>query len=113
MQTRTPRVVDYVFCYLLFALLLALSYVVFVIWLRTASLLIGVAFDETVRSVSYGLAILVVGIGLFGLVIIGEAYLRGGVKRGQLRRRFLRLALPLVSLVILGIGIQELIYARV
>jgi hypothetical protein len=102
--------VDYVLCYALYAVLLALSYVVFVIWLHTSSLLIGVAMGDEARSAGYGLAVLGIGIGLFGVVMIGEPYLRGGVRRGQIRQRFLRLALPLAGTIALGIAIQELIY---
>ena len=109
-QYHKPRVVDYVLCYALYLILLAVSYVEFVIWLRTSSLLVGVAIDETERSPVYGLAIVTIGMALFAVVMAAEPYLRGGIRRGQLWRRFARLALPLAVAIALGVAIQELIY---
>jgi hypothetical protein len=51
----------------------------------------------------YTVSLIVIGISLFMLVIAAEPYLRNGVKRGQLMRRFVRAALPVITAGMLGL----------
>ena len=86
----SPGPVNYVACYALYVLLVVLGVTVLFIWPTTLVALIG-AF---------------IGLSLFALVMAGEPYLRHGVQRRQLRRRFVRLAVPLGLLTVLGVVLQ-------
>ena len=86
----SPRPVNYVACYALYALLVTLGVTVLFIWPTTILALIG-AF---------------IGLSLFTLVIAGEPYLRSGMRRRQLRHRFVRLAVPLGILSVFGLVLQ-------
>ncbi|MDQ3854890.1 MAG: hypothetical protein M3281_00675, partial [Chloroflexota bacterium] len=107
--TGAQRILLYGACYLLWILLIVLGYVVvWVIWRSAAmSLLVGL-IDETdidQRSVGnfvYLLSIVLMAAGLFVLVMGAEPYLRDGVRKGLLLRRFTRLAAPLGGLGVLG-----------
>jgi UDP-N-acetylmuramyl pentapeptide phosphotransferase/UDP-N-acetylglucosamine-1-phosphate transferase len=102
----------YVLCYVLYALLLALSYGVFVIWSQTILLALGVFDDQQQATPAlWGVGMLVVGIGLYLFVLVAEPYLRGGVPKRQLGARFLRIAGPLVVTIVVGVVAQELIRA--
>ena len=102
----------YVVCYLLYAVILALSYAIFVIWSQTILLGIGALVDgPQVVPALWGAGLLLIGIGAYVLVLVAEPYLRNGVGKQQLRRRFLRLAGPMFVTIVIGIVIQELIRA--
>lgn len=102
----------YVICYVLYALILVLSYGVFVIWSQTILLGLGAFVDgPQVVPALWGAGVLVLGISAFLLVLIAEPYLRDGVQKRQLRRRFLRIAGPLVGTMLVGVVAQELIRA--
>ncbi len=115
--TGRQAVLLYTACYLLWLLLIALGYlVIWIIW-RTALLALLAAFlDETdvdqrmVGSFVYLLSGALMLTGLFVMIMAGEPYLRNGVRKWQLGRRFARLAVPLVILGLLGLG--TLIAAR-
>jgi hypothetical protein len=96
----------------LYALILVLSYGIFVIWSQTILLGIG-ALVEGSQSVPalWGAGLLLIGIGAYALVLVAEPYLRDGVGKHQLRRRFLRIAGPMVVTIVVGIVAQELIRA--
>jgi hypothetical protein len=102
----------YVLCYAFYAVLLALSYVVFVIWSQTILLALGAFVDgpEQIPAL-WGVGLIVVGFSAYLLLLVAEPYLRGGVQKRQLQRRFLRIAGPLVAIIVVGIVIQELIRA--
>ena len=101
----------YVLCYVLYALILALSYGVFVIWSQTILLALGPIVDSQQLPALWGAGVLLIGISAYGLVLVAEPYLRDGVQKRQLRRRFLRIAVPLVVTIVTGIVAQELIRA--
>lgn len=107
---RAGEVARYVSCYALFLLLLAVSYVGFMLWQPTSLRLIGLALGESyANQFVQDVSVVFMGFVLFGLLIAGEPYLREGVARRQLVRRFLRLALILIVLVLVESGVQELL----
>ena len=101
---RPPTPLGYVACYGLYALLLVGSVVTLLIWRTTILLLIsGLIGLSPVNGSIYAISMIVIGLGLFMLVIAAEPYLRNGVKRGQLMRRFARVALPVLAGGLLGL----------
>jgi hypothetical protein len=98
---------SYVACYAFYALLVALGVTVLFIWPTTIVALIGafIGLSEA-NELIYMLSNLLLGLSLFALVMAGEPYLRHGVHRRQLRRRFVRLAVPLGLLTVLGLALQ-------
>lgn len=103
-----PKGRGYLVCYVLFAALLVLCYVTFVAWQQAITLVVGVVLDrsEGVQA-AIGLGAVFVGMALFLFVMGAEPYLRGGVERGLVRRRFVRLLLPLLGALLLGVAIRE------
>ena len=102
----------YAACYALYIVLLGLAYGVFVVWQRTILLALGVLLDQyEATPVLWAVGFLAIGFALFFLILGAEPYLRAGVPRKQLRRRFARIALPLVGTIVLGIVAQEVVRA--
>ena len=111
MHRVQPRGRDYLRCYLLFAVLLALCYVAFVVWQGAISILVGVLLQRSEGSqAALGVGAVFLGLALFGFVMAAEPYLRGGVERGQLRARFFRLMLPLIGAIVFGEALRQLLY---
>ncbi|HET9223434.1 MAG TPA: hypothetical protein VFO07_13065 [Roseiflexaceae bacterium] len=103
-HTRHPRRLDYVLCYVLFALLMALDIAVLLIWRVTILVLIAAFIGPSpANSGIYDFSLVVLGIALFGLIIAAEPYLRNGVKQGRLLYRFACLAVPLGLFGLLGL----------
>lgn len=101
---RSPTRLDYVACYSLYALLLVGSIITLLIWRVTILLMIGTWIGLSPANGSiYAFSMIVIGLGLFMLVIGAEPYLRNGVKRGQLMHRFVRVALPVIIASMLGV----------
>jgi hypothetical protein len=102
--TQHPRWLDYVGCYVLFALLLILDIAVLLIWRVTILVLLATFLGPSpANSGIYDFSLVVLGIALFGLIIAAEPYLRNGVKQGRLLYRFARLAIPLGLFGLLGL----------
>ncbi len=97
----------YLLCYVLVALIFVLSIVILFIW-RVALLEIIRAIDERsyANRAIYMLGIVFMGMALFAVVIGSEPYLRFGVERHQLLRRFWRISIPLVVIAVLGVVLQ-------
>ena len=106
------KLMSYLACYGLYVVVLALGAAVFFIWPTTLVALIGAVLGHSAfnRSI-YLVGMLFLGMGLFVLVMAAEPYLRGGVARGQLLRRFVRLCVPLVVTGGLGLALQGLAIA--
>jgi hypothetical protein len=101
-RSRAP--LAYLACYSLYALLLVGSVVTLLIWRVTILLMIATWIGvSSVNGSIYAVSMIVIGLGLFMLVIAAEPYLRNGVKRGQLMRRFVRVALPVAAAGLLGV----------
>jgi hypothetical protein len=95
-----PGAREYVACYALLLVLLALSALAFFLAWDAIQWLVPVilGWDRVVAAeFTVDLATILIGGGLFVLAILAEEYLRAGVQRRDIRRRFLRLAVPLVA----------------
>ncbi len=101
---RSPTPLAYLACYSLYVLLLVGSVVTLWIWRVTILLMIATWIGvSSVNGSIYAVSMIVIGLGLFMFVIAAEPYLRNGVKRGQLMRRYVRVALPVVAVGMLGL----------
>ena len=102
--TRTR---PYVVCYSLYAVLLALSITVLLLW-RQAVLYAVAAFVDTGDGARliFDLTLLMIGMLLFVIVLGAEPYLRHGVTRHQLALRFLRMFVLVTGVGAVGLGIQ-------
>ncbi len=102
------RLLRFLACYLLYTLLLALAVVaVFVIWPTTMITVLAV-FNAGSRwnHFLYLVSMLLLGTSLFILVMAAEPYLRNGIQRRQLLRRFARLVVPVGIIGLLGVLLQ-------
>ena len=110
MAERAQRgpVSQYVLCYALFAALIALVvYVVFIIWRYAIDDLVHRFVEKTWAYNAFQ------NFGLLGLTIVGfvlvmaaEPYLRHGIARHEVLRRFGKLALPIVIAGAAGLLLQ-------
>jgi hypothetical protein len=108
---QIPRRRDTLLAYAALAVILVLSVLGFVLWQNTSLLLVGVLLGGAESSaVIQDLSVALVGIGLFVLLVVAEPNLRRGARQGDLRRRFLRLAIPLVAFIVLEMLVQEAIF---
>src|SRR5919199_4559994 len=97
------KVVDYLICYALYAVLLVLCYFVFVTWTSLVLGLIGAFLGPTVANSAISSFFLVLlGLALFILIMVADPYLRGGIRRQRVVQRFARFAVPLVVVEIVG-----------
>ncbi len=98
---------DYAAVYALFVVILVLAYASFWVWRQALTLLLQVFLPGNFANRSIILfSMLFITMGLFIAVLASEAYLRTAVegrRGGQLGRRFLRLALPLVGFCVVGL----------
>ncbi len=104
---------SFLLCYALYAMLIAMGYVVvFMIWRSTILALLAafVGLNDVNRFV-YLLMMWLMGIGLFVLILAAEPYLRSGIRGRQLMRRFGRLAVYLGAAGALGLILQVLAMA--
>ena len=106
----TPTWRAYALSFGLFIVLLVLAYLaIFVIWRSTLLSMYVVVMEGRHWSVTrllYLLSIVALTICGFIFVMAAEPYLRGGVERRDLARRFLRLFVPLLVLTILGLVVR-------
>ncbi len=108
--TRRQTVLRYLGCYAAYFLLLTLGYVVvFMIWRQTIITLLAVLGVTRAFDALYLLSIIVLGGGLFILILAAEPYLRAGIATCQLRRRMTRLVVPLGLAGLLGIVLQVVV----
>lgn len=105
-----PRTIVYVACYALLALVLALSYLLFVIWQRTISmLLVRVIQDKYATTGVYGVLVVLLVMALFIVVMASEYYFRHGVVRRALLPRFGVVAGTLFGIIGLGLAVQAVL----
>lgn len=97
--------VRYTLCYLLYIVLVILAaVVVFFVWRQTFLVIISLIAGTTrVSPVSYMLCMIVSTFAAFILLMIAEPYLRNGVEKYLLWRRFARLAIPLAIIGAVGL----------
>jgi hypothetical protein len=107
-ETRTPKQPtwrEYLACYALYTLLVVGSAATLFLVLRPALLAVIVALFGQSRAnrIVYLGGITLLGGGLFILVMAAEPYLRNGVERRQLLRRFIRIGAPVIIAAVLGL----------
>jgi hypothetical protein len=102
-------VLPYVACYVCYAILLGMEYVVFVIWRATIINLID-TFVGASQSITflYIVGTVLLGVSLFILALVAEPMLRTGVQQHRLVRRFLRFAVALGIAGVLGVLLTTL-----
>ena len=108
-----PGTADYALLFGLYAIILALSYVFFLVWYAALRLLVGEVLEpgnSATRSAFQGV-LLVLALPLFIFVLSAYYYLNAGLKgrRRDIRGRFARLAVPMVVLIGLGILLQAVL----
>ena len=104
------KVLAYLLCYAFYVLLLVLAVALFFIW-RTAIRAVVEAtmpWYSLARSIVYLLPTTLMGFGVFILAMVAEPYLRTGIPRRDLVRRFARLAVPMSIALVLGLLITRL-----
>jgi hypothetical protein len=106
-----PTTLAYVACYALYAMLIALGIVdIVLIWRRTVlALLEAFMRQNTANRLIYLASMALLGLAVFILIMAAEPYLRNGVRRHDLLRRFIRLAVPLVVVGAVGILLMALV----
>ncbi len=104
------RLGRYLAAYLLLASIIVVGFVVLVIiWPQAILNIIAMLFDVTDVDVRYAgtfvylIAGILLLIMLFMVIMAGEPYLRRGAERGDLRRRYLRIIIPLIAFGLLGL----------
>ena len=111
--TRRQRLLRYLACYVVYVLILALGVVVvFVIWSQAILIVQAVFFpDSAWNHFLYLLSMVLLGLGVFILVMAAEPYLRTGVPKCQLVKRSVRLLVPLGLLGLVGVLVQVVSFA--
>lgn len=107
MHRDRPKVRDYLVCYALFVVLIALCYATFQVWRIALQLgVLALVGQGYASQLLYSVVMLLIGIALFVEVLAAEPYLRGGVVRRQVLPRFVRLALPVCVAIVLGLALR-------
>lgn len=107
MHRSRPKAADYLVCYALFVLLVALCYAAFQVWRIALQLAMLALLGQTyANQLLYAVGMLLIGIALFFEVLAAEPYLRRGVVRRQVLPRFVRLAVPVCLAVLLGLALR-------
>jgi len=109
-MSRRERLSRYLLAYLMLASIIVVGFVVLVIiWPQSVLNIIAMLFDVTDVDVRYAgtfvylIAGILLLIMLFVTIMVGEPYLRKGAEMGQLRRRYLRIIIPMVIFGLLGL----------
>jgi hypothetical protein len=103
--------VDYLVCYALYILLILGGVAALIMVVRPAILALIVALlgNSQANRIIYLASITLLGLGLFILIMAAEPYLRNGIERRQLLRRFIRIATPVIVAGILGALVLALV----
>ncbi|MEO7908359.1 MAG: hypothetical protein ABIV47_01790 [Roseiflexaceae bacterium] len=108
---KWPTMRGYLACYALYiGLIIPGTLAVFLIW-RNAILVMLAAFlgRSQANQLIYLASMVFLGLGAFILVMAAEPYLRNGLVRRQLMRRFRKLAIPLVIAAALALLVLTLL----
>lgn len=109
--THKPSVLEYVACYGLYVLFLALTALAFVIFQSTAHLIVDLLVEDIfVNRFVYMTVMVVLGLATLILAVSAEHYLHNGVKRQRLLKRFARLSVPLVALSVVFLAVRQLLF---
>jgi hypothetical protein len=95
---KWPTLGGYLACYALYiGLIIPGTIAVFLIWRRAILAMLATFMPRSqANELIYLASMTLLGLGAFILVIAAEPYLRDGMKRRELMRRFWKLAIPLV-----------------
>ena len=95
---KWPTLRGYLACYALYiGLIIPGTILVFLLWRRAILAMLATFMPRSqANDLIYLASMVLLGLGAFILVIAAESYLRNGMKRRQLMRRFWKLAIPLV-----------------
>jgi thiosulfate reductase cytochrome b subunit len=109
--TGRPTWLAYLACYALYALLIAGGIAILFLVVRPAvlALISALLGSSQANRIVYLASITLLGLGLFILVMAAEPYLRNGVERRQLLRRFIRIAAPVVIVGALGLLVLAIV----
>ena len=110
-SAKWPTLRGYLACYALYiGLIIPGTVTVFLMW-RNAILALLAAFmaRSQANRLIYLASMTLLGLGLFILVMAAGPYLRSGVERQQLLRRFRKLAIPLVIAGALGVLVLTIV----
>jgi hypothetical protein len=106
----SPTWLAYALSFSLFALLLAIGYLtIFIIWREALLSVLAAVMQGRHWSISrllYMLSIVSLAVGGFVFLMAAEPYLRTGVERRDLRRRFMKLFIPLAALAVIGMAVR-------
>ena len=104
------KLLAYLLYFGLYILLLALALALLAIWRSAILAVIEITMhpQSFARRPIYLLLMMLIGLGLFVLAMVAEPYLRTGVPRRELMRRFARLAVPMGIACVLGLLIIAL-----
>lgn len=93
----------------LFIVVVALCLLDFVVWRQAGFFVFGWLLGESYwLPVAAGVWQILLGLGLFVLVMATEPYLRHGVRQHQIRHRSARILVPLAAAAIAGGIVQEI-----
>ena len=110
--THQPTPLEYVGSFVLFFVLVGLTFAVYVVWQTPVLLLLGLILGRSMALQFTDMtALVVIVFSLFALLMVAEPYLRAGLARSETRRRFARIAVPLVAIVVLGMIARVVILA--
>jgi hypothetical protein len=103
-SNKKPTWLEYVACYALYIALIVGGAGVLFLVVRPAilALITSLMGQSRANRIVYLGAITLFGLGLFILIMAAEPYLRNGLARRQLTRRFIRIAAPVVISGVLG-----------
>jgi hypothetical protein len=108
---KQPTWLEYVACYALYLLLIVGGGATLFFLLRRAilALITTLLGPSEANRLIYLASITLLGLGLFILVMAAEPYLRNGLVRRQLLRRFIRIAMPVVVAAVLGLLVLAIV----
>ncbi len=108
--SHEPSLLEYAGCYLLLLVVIALSTAICVVWYPAALLIVGVLIEDSqVIPVTFMTTLVLIVFALFAVVMLAEPYFRQGLRRQEARARFLRVAIPLVVFLAVGVLVPDLI----
>jgi hypothetical protein len=97
----------------LYVVLLVVGYMaIFIVWREALLSILSVVTEGshwTIARLSYMLGIVAISVLGFVFLMAAEPYLRRGVERHDLRRRFLRLFVPLAAVILIGILLRTIL----
>jgi hypothetical protein len=106
---RARNVGSYLLCYALLAVLFALTIALIFAWSQALVALISVLIGRSFANRAiYQVSLVLVVLALFIVFMGAEPYLRNGVQKGVLVRRFSRVAIPMGIALVVAFAIRVL-----